>query len=144
VYKKVLACVDGSKPSIHALSYAVDLSMKYDSELTVLSVVEEMKFPFSAQFELWARESHEELLRKVIESLNTAILDIKEKHPELRVESRIIEGRPAEKIVEIAEAEDFDIIILGSRGYGMVESLVLGSISREVVNSSTKPVLVIK
>jgi len=76
MFEKILACVDGSKPSLHALKYAVDLSIKFGSELTVLSVIEEMTFPFSAQYGLWAKESHEELLRKVLESLNAAILNI--------------------------------------------------------------------
>jgi nucleotide-binding universal stress UspA family protein len=144
MFKKILACIDGSESSLYALTFAVDLSSKYSAELTVLSVVEEMKFPFSAQFGLWARESHEELLRKVLESLNKAILDIKENHPELNVEARIEEGRPGKKIVDIAEQESFDLIVVGRRGYGIVEDLILGSTSREVVNSSSKPVIVIQ
>jgi hypothetical protein len=46
MFIKILACIDGSEPSLDALTYAVDLSLKYSSKLIVLSAVEEMKFPF--------------------------------------------------------------------------------------------------
>jgi len=136
--------IDGSEPSINALNDAVELSSELDSKLTIFSVVEELRFPFSAHYGLWAKESHEELMRNVLENLNEELLKIIENHPNLKVDTRIEEGRPAKKIVELAEKENFDLIIIGRQGYGMIEGFILGSVSREVVNTSTKPVLVIK
>ena len=103
MYEKILAGVDGSEFSIQALYHAVELSLIFDSELTVISVVDDMKLPFSAEYGLWARESHDELTRKVLESLNRVMLNIKEKHPELKIEARIEKGHPAKTIVDIAE-----------------------------------------
>ncbi len=131
-------------PSLKALENAVDLALKLGSEITVVSVVSEMKMPFSAEFGLWAKESHENLIRMVLESLNSAIMRIMEKHPELKVEARIEEGRPARKIVELAENECFDLIVIGRRGYGLVDRLIIGSVSSEVVRTSSKPVLVVE
>lgn len=136
--------VDGSKPSLQALAQAVDLALQLGSEITVVSVVSDMKLPFSAEFGLWARESHEGLMRKVLESLNSAILRIREDHPELKVEARIEEGRPAKKITELAENEGFDLIVIGRRGSGLVDRLIMGSVSNEVVRTSTKPVLIVE
>ena len=136
--------IDGSEPSINALNEAVELSLELGSELTILSVVEELRFPFSAHYGLWAKESHEALMRNVLENLNEELLKIKEKHPDLKIDTRIEEGRPAKKIVELADIEDLDLIIIGRQGYGMIEGFILGSVSSEVVNTSTKPVLVIK
>lgn len=144
MYEKILAGVDGSEFSIQALYHAVELSLIFDSELTVISVVDDMKLPFSAEYGLWARESHDELTRKVLESLNRVMLDIKAKHPELKIEARIEKGRPAKTIVDIAEKEDFNLIVVGKQGYGLVTGLILGSTSNEIVNISTKPVLIIK
>jgi len=91
-----------NEPSLQALAQAVDLALQLGSEITIVSVVSEMKLPFSAEFGLWARESHEGLMRKVLESLNSAILRVREDHPELKIEARIEEGRPAKRITELA------------------------------------------
>ncbi len=144
MYDRILVAVDGSEPSLQALAQAVDLALQLGSEITVVSVVSDMKLPFSAEFGLWARESHEGLMRKVRENLNSAILRIREDHPELKVEARIEEGRPAKKITELAENEGFDLIVIGRRGRGLVDRLIMGSVSNEVVRTSTKPVLVVE
>jgi nucleotide-binding universal stress UspA family protein len=144
LFNRILVAVDGSDPSIQALIHAAELSLKMGSELTVISVLNKLELPFSAEYGLWAQDSREELIRRVLEKLNLSITEIKESHPELKIEARIEEGKPAKKIVEIAEAENYDLIIVGRRGYGMVEGWVLGSVSNEVVNTSTKPVLVVK
>jgi nucleotide-binding universal stress UspA family protein len=143
LYDRILVGIDGSEVSLLALEQAVDLARQLGSEITVVSVINEMKMPFSAEFGLWARESHDNLIRKVLESLNSAILKIREIHPELKVEARIEEGRPAAKIIEIADNEGFDLIVIGRRGYGLVDHLIMGSVSSEVVRTSHSPVLIV-
>ena len=143
MYNKILVGIDGSEVSLQALKQAVDLARQLGSEITVVSVINEMKMPFSAEFGLWARESHENLIRKVLENLNTEILKIREKHPEMKVEALIEEGRPAKKIVEIAETEEFDLIVIGRRGNGLVDHLIIGSVSSEVIRTSHTPVLIV-
>ena len=120
------------------------LGLELGSDITVVSIISELKLPFSAEYGLWAKESHEELTRKVLESLNSAILKIKEKHPELSVDARIEEGRPSSKIIEIAEDEGFNLIVVGRRGDGLVDQLIMGSVSNEIVRTSKKPVLVVE
>ena len=143
MYDRILVGIDGSEVSLQALEQAVDLARQLGSEITVVSVINEMKMPFSAEFGLWARESHDNLKRKVLESLNSAILKIRENHPEMKVEARIEEGRPAKRITEIADTEGFDLIVLGRRGNGLVDRLVMGSVSSEVVRTSPSPVLIV-
>ena len=143
MYDRILIGIDGSEVSLQALEQAVDLAQQLGSEITVVSVINEMKMPFSAEFGLWARESHDNLKRKVLESLNSAILKIRENHPEMKVEARIEEGRPAKKITEIADTEGFDLIVIGRRGNGLVDHLIMGSVSSEVVRTSSSPVLIV-
>jgi nucleotide-binding universal stress UspA family protein len=144
VFNRILVAVDGSEASVRALGKAVDLALQLGSEITVISVIDEMKLPFSAEFGLWARESHNDLIRKVLEDLNSVILKIMEENPELEVETRIEEGRPAKVIKHLAETEDFDLIIMGRRGLGLVDHLIMGSVSNEVVRTSTIPVLIVE
>ena len=50
----------------------------------------------------------------------------------------------AAAIADVAENEGYDIIVMGSRGIGAIMDWILGSTSRRVVDSCTKPVLIIK
>ena len=60
----------------------------------------------------------------------------------LTVEAAVMRGRPAEAIIEAASQMQADVIIVGSRGHGTIESMVLGSVSAEVVDHAPVPVLV--
>jgi nucleotide-binding universal stress UspA family protein len=144
LFSKILVAIDGSKASLKALSHAVYIGINFRSHIQVISVVDELKLPFSAQYSLWAKESHDQLFRKMLEQLNMEIKRILESHPDLKIDADVIEGNPAQKIVEFAELGDYDLIVIGAKGYGMIESLVIGSVSNAVVNTSTKPVLIVK
>lgn len=62
--------------------------------------------------------------------------------PGLEVIGEVIRGRPATAIVDAAKAFQADVIIVGSRGHGTIESMLLGSVSAEVVDRAAVPVLV--
>ena len=62
--------------------------------------------------------------------------------PGVTVESSILEGRPASAIVHEAKAMDAELVVVGSRGHGTIESMLLGSVSAEVVDHAPAPVLV--
>ena len=66
MYKRILVALDGSDTSLLALSQAVKLAMMFGSELTLLSVIDKLKLPFSAEYGLGAQESHERLVRGVL------------------------------------------------------------------------------
>jgi nucleotide-binding universal stress UspA family protein len=144
MYRKILAGVDGSETSMKALKHAIELAEAHNSELHIISVLEEFKLPFASEYELWAHESRDEQVSKVLEEMNSAVMSIKKDDIEIDVETRIEEGKPAKVITEIAEQEDFELIVIGAKGLGRVEEFLLGSTSREVVNTSKVPVLIIK
>jgi nucleotide-binding universal stress UspA family protein len=127
MYKRILVALDGSDTSLLALSQAVKLAMMFGSELTLLSVIDRLKLPFSAEYGLGAQESHERLVRSVIESLNDVTVELGESHPDLSIDPRVDEGRPAKVIIDIAEAEDFDLIVMGSQGFGLIAGWFLGA-----------------
>lgn len=60
----------------------------------------------------------------------------------LRAEAKVLRGRPAMTIVEAALQAEADLIVLGSKGHGTIESMLLGSTSSEVVDHASVPVLV--
>jgi nucleotide-binding universal stress UspA family protein len=61
---------------------------------------------------------------------------------DLRVESRIVAGPPRRALVQ-ACADDADVMVMGSRAYGPMRSVLLGSVSRRVVDDAPCPVIIV-
>jgi nucleotide-binding universal stress UspA family protein len=58
--------------------------------------------------------------------------------------TKLVEGRPADKIVETAKLESCDLIVIGSRGLGGIKEFFLGSVSDRVADEAPCPVLIVK
>jgi nucleotide-binding universal stress UspA family protein len=62
---------------------------------------------------------------------------------ECEADEEILEGTPAERIVELAQARDAPLITVGSRGLGAVTGALLGSVSSAIIHRADRPVLVV-
>ena len=153
MYKKILVAFDGSEASKHALDHAVSIADMIQAEVHIISVVPRVMMPvfpdegFGAAPVTAAQDmsDYQERMRAVYgKSLEEAELDIKNHYPDLSVEIRLMEGRPSATIVDEAENNDIDLIVIGSRGLGGLTGWILGSTSRNIVENCTKPVLVVK
>ena len=146
MFKKILIATDGSEHAKHALNYAVESAVKWGAKLIILTVVppisplvysSKYNAPYIPELMDNHRESHQRILSEAANIVKNKQLDIE-------VVTRLEEGRPSNVIVEIGKEEDIDLIVMGSRGLGGITGWVLGSTSRHVVESCTKPILIIK
>lgn len=140
---RVVLANDGSAGAVQATALADAIAWPSHTILRVISVIEPVAMPISGPWtsgvapapELDASISghFEELNADVVERLAA---------PGRDVEGTVVRGRPASAIVD--EARDFgaDLVIVGSRGHGTIASLLLGSVSSEVVDQASCPVLV--
>ena len=153
MYKKILVAFDGSEASKHAMDHAVNFTDSFNSELLILSVVPRVMMPvfpdegFGAAPITAAQDmgEYQDKMREIYnKSLVDAKKDINDHFPDLKVETKLMEGRPSSTIVSAAEEYDADLIVIGSRGIGGITGWILGSTSRNVVESCTKPILVVK
>jgi nucleotide-binding universal stress UspA family protein len=153
MYGKILVPLDGSEPSNHALNHAISIATKYGATLKLLAVVPQMVLPvfpdegFGTAPVTAAKDMarYQDKMKEVYEGvLSEAKVKLKEEHPDLKVETTLREGRPSATIVEIAEDDSVDLIVIGSRGVGGITGWILGSTSRRVVDSCTKPILIVK
>lgn len=153
MYKKILVAFDGSEPSRNALDHAVSIANQWKAELSILSVVPRVMMPvfpdegFGAAPITAAQDmsDYQDKMKNIYaKSLKEAEEDIKEAFPDMKVTTLLLEGRPSNVIDEEAEKENVDLIVIGSRGLGGITGWILGSTSRHVVESCTKPVLVVK
>lgn len=89
-------------------------------------------------------ESHQKLFRTTLEENNKLVGDIKIREKTLLIDYVVLEGRPAEKIVEHVVQEGYDLIAMGGTGYGGSEDTILGSMTSAMVDRSPLPVLIVK
>ena len=150
---KILVAFDSSEPSKHALDQGVDIARLIEGELLILSVIPRVMVPvfsdegFGAAPISAAHEmtEYQEKMREIYaKSLKEVEENIAENYPELKVTTKLLEGRPSSTIVEQAEKDDVNLIVIGSRGLGGITGWILGSTSRRVVESCTVPILIVK
>ena len=138
---RVLIAFDGSAGAAEAVALAHAAAWPSQSRLRIVSVVEPGSWiPPLPRVPMTAAPILEPELVAYLEEQLGEIAD--RLAPARRVETAILRGRAANAI--IADARDFgaDLVMVGSRGHGPIASLVLGSVSAEVVDRAHCPVLV--
>ena len=147
--KKILAAIDGSRNAERALLLAMKVADRFDAEVEIFTVVPRLILPFygpgpvgAASNPVWMDEYYKDQENYSKKILSESKEKMKEFYPELNLSTKMGEGDPATMIVK--EAKDFDLVVVGKRGHGFVEELIMGSVSKGVVDRSTVPVLVEK
>ncbi len=142
--RKILIATDGSENAQRALHYAEESALKWNSELLIISVVPPIS-PLLVPGPGFNLDKYMNELENVYRNvLIKAEEYVNNKSPDINTNIRLCKGRPADIIIKIADNEKVDLIVLGSRGFGMVAGWILGSTSRHVVEHCTKPILIIK
>ena len=139
--KKIVLAFDGSDGSEKALQWTIGFAKDNGAEVHVTSVMEAI---YTASFEPVYDLAEVDDFRKNDMLKNTARAEgICEKH-NLVSKSVILEGHPAEEIINYATKVHADMIVCGTRGHGGFSALLLGSIAHKLVTFSKIPVLVVK
>jgi nucleotide-binding universal stress UspA family protein len=145
---KILLAVDGSAYSHAAIEEVIRRPWPPESELKVITAFEA---PIIVGMEPWAATpSYFEQLEKAVRDGASSVIDgaldkLKRiSDPTLKVSSEIIQGPPGQVIVEAAERWGADLIIMGSRGLGAWNRLLLGSVSSAVVHHAKCSVEIVR
>ena len=129
---KILVPVDGSDNSFRALAHAIFLSIKIqEAQITVLNIIEDPPtvYIYSPKIMEKLRADYERQYTKILERCK----EMADKSG-ININTVLIEGDPASKIIGYSEMEKFDIIIIGSRGMGKFKELIVGSVSNKVLH----------
>lgn len=87
----------------------------------------------------------EAIVREVIQGRLDAVAQrIAEAYPSLDVEARVVEGHPANCLVDVADEVDAKIIVMGTHGLTGLRKLLLGSVTQQLLSLSKRPVLVVR
>jgi len=135
----VLVPLDGSEQSWNALDHAV--AEFEDAEICVINVIDPIEAGYSS--EATAVGYAEEWFEKAKESAQ-GLFDDAEERTGRELTTAVEVGRPARTIVDYAEDEGYDQIVMGSHGRSGVSRILLGSVAETVVRRSPVPVTVIR
>nr|HID58254.1 universal stress protein [Desulfobacterales bacterium] len=129
-YKRILVATDGSEFSDEALRQAVSLAKKNNARLTAVSVA------YTAR--PWV------LKDAIRQEAEKALLRAKElaEQEGVVLRTRIEEGYPFEKIIEVAKELKSDLIVMGSHGHTGIGKILIGSVTERVIGGAPCPVLV--
>lgn len=138
MFKHILVAADGSDHSVRAAEYARSLADKYGGTVDVAYVVEgEMakadvlhhNDPFEIEL------ARQEKVRRVREQFEGA---------DYECQLHILHGEPGPALVDFANGQNFDCVVVGSRGLNNFQTLILGSVSHKVAKRVSCPVLIVK
>lgn len=136
--KKILVAIDGSEPAMHAGRTALQLAEKSHGEVTLAYVVPQVLIPAEVPFA--AGELAEEAVKAGEILLEQAAKEL----GQAGLRRVCLTGSPAERLTDLAETENYDLIVVGSKGRGAVSRVLVGSTTDRLVHISRKPVLVVR
>lgn len=137
-YRKILVAVDGSDSSTHALRESFKLATNEKSWITVVSVVP----PYEGELELVGLRDMRRALKEPCEKTLSMAGDIAKEERAL-IKTVCEEGEIYERIVDLADAENCDLIVMGRKGMSRLEKTLVGSVTARVIGHSQRDVLVV-
>ncbi len=140
MFDKVLLAVDGSEHALRAARMAAELARSMKSTELRIVVSYESIPPYlgepNMQSAITAR------MKEAQSVLDQAVKEVG-KIPGT-VHTEVLEGPPADAIIDVANTRESNVIVMGSRGLGRLAGLLLGSTSQKVVSHSPCPVLIVR
>ncbi len=148
--KKILYSTDLSKNSSYAFLYAIDMAKRHDATIIILHAIE----PTPAYVEHYGgmkdefkKKQHQEIIKSIRKQIRGFC-----KKAEAQIGSPCVElvskilvpvGHPPEEILNAADKEGCDVIVIGTHGKGFLAHTFLGSVSNAVLHRTRKPVFTV-
>ena len=148
--KKILYATDLSKNSSFAFLYATDVARRHNAKIVILHAIE----PVPAYADAYSgitdelklkqqEETVEEIRKRLGQFCEKAESQIGSPCVELVSKVLVPRGHPPEEILNAADKEGCDVIVLGTHGKGFLAHTFLGSVSNAVLHRTQKPVFII-
>lgn len=139
--RRILIATDGSAAAREAVAFGVELAAEREAELTFVHVVPALDILRATGFGVggaFPREPSERERALLAEAAEVAA------RQGLGATTVLLTGHTVDEIVAYADSHDVDLIVLGSRGRGALAGALLGSVSRDVLGESKRPVLIVR
>lgn len=137
-YRKILVAIDGSESSKNALRQAIKLANSEECWITVVSVIPSYSGDLSATFIGDMRKAMAEPCKRALSEAEEIA-----KAEKALIKTVCEEGEIYERIVDLADAENCDLIVMGRKGLSKIERAFMGSVTARVIGHSQRDVLVV-
>jgi nucleotide-binding universal stress UspA family protein len=142
----IICGVDGSADAQAALQVAVGLAERLELRLVVAHVAEPAYIPYAAAAPFGGMAGQHAVMEEIgtQEANAERLLDeVVAAAGPVDAERRASVGVPAERLADLADEEDAELIVVGSRGRGAFKAAFLGSVSSSLVGVARCPVLIV-
>jgi nucleotide-binding universal stress UspA family protein len=140
--KKIVIPTDGSAPSQEAVDFGLELAVEQEADVTFVHVTPPDEYMYTGRLGPAVPMQHPE----PIDESETALNDAAEAAKAVGIAYTLerISAPTVDGILAVADKQDADLIVVGSRGRGAIGAALLGSVSRDLVQRAKRPVLVVK
>jgi Universal stress protein UspA and related nucleotide-binding proteins len=140
--RQVIIATDGSETANEAADFGIEMIGCSGAKVYAVYVIDTTPYRSVPLDKIWSDKVLEEFEKEGREA--TSYIEKIGKAAGVEVESRVLRGHPAEKIVTFAEDNNIDMIIMGSLGKSGYERVLLGSVSEKVIRHAKIPVLIVR
>jgi len=153
--ERVLYPTDLSDNANYAFGHAVRIANCYGAKITILYVLEDLPpnvlmimqaFHGRDRWEEMQRSNRDEILQSIRDRIQAVCAEVASNIPEcpfVADEILVETGHPVERILHHLHKRPCEMVIMGSRGHGLLKEALLGSTSHRVLRRSQKPVLIV-
>ncbi|WP_276253721.1 universal stress protein [Halomontanus rarus] len=141
MYDCILVPTDGSTEGERAVEYAIDLARTHDATLRAIYVVNAASYGGLPMETAW--DGISDALRDEGQAAVDRVEELADERG-VSVDTAVLEGSPSRVIVDEAQPEKCDLVVMGTHGRGGIDRLLLGSVAERVVRSSPVPVLTVR
>lgn len=154
--KKILYATDLSENARYAFGYAASIANRFGAELTILHVMEDLSpdarsrvtdFLGEERWEALKKKNEQQVLDTIKKRLEKFCEDVTEEFSDCPFFTKDIiakTGHPVEEILFQVENKNFDMVVMGSHGYGVLADVMMGGTTRRVLRRCNIPVLVVR
>jgi nucleotide-binding universal stress UspA family protein len=153
--KKILYATDLSPNSAYALRLALNAASLYKAEIIILHVFDRPTIGYAPMLDIYIDgKQRQSLFNEHVEDIKDRIMKRLEKvyaketkahaaYEDIISSIEVVEGYPAETILNIADDLNCDMIIMGTHGKGILANTFLGSTAKRVLRRTRKPIFII-
>ncbi|MGI5940401.1 MAG: universal stress protein [Thermoleophilia bacterium] len=134
----IVVGIDGSKHGEAALEFAAKEAALRGADLRVVYAWEQSMITVSAL----NKESVDRFEDDADKFVAAALARVAELQPQVRTEGKVVAGQPVQVLLN--EAENATMLVVGARGRGGFASLLLGSVSQQLVQHATRPLVIVR
>ena len=146
MFSNIMVAIDGSDHAFKALDVASDLAHKYAATVLLLHVITRYTAPpiLGRRSAETAQEVYQKLGAEMAGNILRESKERAKKNGLKAVQTVTVEGYPAKAIVDFANKEGVDLIVMGTRGLTGLQDLVMGSVAHKVIAAAQCPVMTVK